>query len=48
MPAATASIQYTRNIRAWLGEPVETTGEPLSVELAPGLISSIFDEYSGR
>ncbi len=25
------------------GEPVEPTGEPLSVELAPGLIESIFD-----
>ena len=25
------------------GEPVETTGEPLAVELAPGLIESIFD-----
>jgi V/A-type H+-transporting ATPase subunit A len=25
------------------GEPVYTTGEPLSVELAPGLIGSIFD-----
>lgn len=25
------------------GEPVEATGEPLAVELAPGLIESIFD-----
>lgn len=25
------------------GEPVETTGEPLSVELAPGLLTSIYD-----
>ena len=25
------------------GEPVETTGEPLSVELGPGLMESIFD-----
>lgn len=25
------------------GESVESTGEPLSVELAPGLIESIFD-----
>ncbi len=25
------------------GEPVELTGKPLSVELGPGLISSVFD-----
>jgi len=25
------------------GEPVETTGEPLSVELGPGLLMSIYD-----
>ena len=26
-----------------VGEPVESTGMPLSVELGPGLLSSIFD-----
>ena len=25
------------------GEPVENTGEPLSVELGPGLLTSIYD-----
>jgi V/A-type H+-transporting ATPase subunit A len=39
-----ASIQvYEETSGLGPGEPVETTGEPLSVELAPGLISSIFD-----
>ena len=39
-----ASIQvYEETSGLKPGEPVETTGEPLSVELGPGLISSIFD-----
>ena len=40
----TATIQVyedTAGIRP--GEPVENTGEPLSVELAPGLLQSIYD-----
>jgi len=40
----TATIQVyedTAGIRP--GEPVENTGEPLSVELAPGLLKSIYD-----
>lgn len=39
-----ASIQVyeeTSGIRP--GEPVETTGHPLSVELAPGLLKAIYD-----
>ncbi len=39
-----ASIQvYEETAGLGPGEPVETTGAPLSVELAPGLIESIFD-----
>ena len=39
-----ASIQvYEETSGLGPGEPVETTGMPLSVELAPGLIESIFD-----
>ncbi len=39
-----ASIQvYEETSGLGPGEPVETTGEPLSVELGPGLIGSIFD-----
>ena len=39
-----ASIQvYEETTGLGPGEPVESTGAPLSVELAPGLITSIFD-----
>ncbi|MDW7677457.1 MAG: V-type ATP synthase subunit A [Bacillota bacterium] len=39
-----ASIQvYEETTGLGPGEPVETTGEALSVELGPGLISSIYD-----
>ena len=39
-----ASIQvYKETSGLGPGEPVESMGEPLSVELAPGLIGSIFD-----
>ncbi|MFY9176577.1 MAG: V-type ATP synthase subunit A [Caldicoprobacterales bacterium] len=39
-----ASIQvYEETAGLGPGEPVESTGEPLSVELGPGLIESIFD-----
>ncbi len=39
-----ASIQvYEETSGLGTGEAVETTGEPLSVELGPGLIGSIFD-----
>lgn len=39
-----ASLQvYEETAGLGVGEPVTTTGEPLSVELAPGLIASIFD-----
>lgn len=39
-----ASIQvYEETTGLGVGEPVESTGAPLSVELAPGLIESIFD-----
>jgi len=39
-----ASIQvYEETSGLGTGEPVVSTGEPLSVELAPGLIESIFD-----
>ena len=39
-----ASIQvYEETSGLGTGEPVESTGMPLSVELGPGLISSIFD-----
>ncbi len=39
-----ASIQvYEETGGVGPGEPVETTGAPLSVELAPGLIESIYD-----
>ena len=39
-----ASIQvYEETSGLGPGEPVETTGAPLSVELGPGLIESIFD-----
>jgi len=39
-----ASIQvYEETSGLGPGAPVESTGEPLSVELGPGLISSIFD-----
>ncbi len=39
-----ASIQvYEETAGLGPGEPVETTGEPLSVELGPGLIEKMFD-----
>ena len=39
-----ASIQvYEETSGLGTGEPVESTGEPMSVELGPGLIGSIFD-----
>lgn len=39
-----ASIQvYEETAGIGPGEPVETTGAPLSVELAPGLLSQMFD-----
>ena len=39
-----ASIQvYEETSGLGTGEKVESTGEPLSVELGPGLIGSIFD-----
>ena len=39
-----ASIQvYEETSGIKTGEPVESTGEPLSVELGPGLIKGIFD-----
>jgi len=39
-----ASIQvYEETTGIGPGEPVESTGEPLSVELAPGIIESIYD-----
>jgi V/A-type H+-transporting ATPase subunit A len=39
-----ASIQvYEETVGLGPGDPVETTGEPLSVELAPGLIEAMFD-----
>lgn len=39
-----ASIQvYEETAGLGVGEPVESTNEPLSVELGPGLISGIFD-----
>src|SRR5690554_3556937 len=39
-----ASIQvYEETSMVGPGETVETTGEPLSVELAPGMISQMFD-----
>ena len=44
MRADKASIQvYEETSGIGPGEPVETTGEPLSVELGPGLIEGIFD-----
>jgi len=40
----TATIQvYEETSGLKPGEPVETTGEPLSVELGPGLLRSIYD-----
>lgn len=42
-----ASIQvYEETSGLGPGEPVESTGAPLSVELGPGLIESIFDGHS--
>lgn len=42
-----ASIQvYEETSGLGPGEPVETTGSPLSVELGPGLISQMFDPAS--
>ena len=39
-----ASIQvYEETTGIGTGDPVETTGEPLSLELGPGLIQSMFD-----
>ena len=39
-----ASIQvYEETSGLTVGDPVESTGAPLSVELGPGLIESIFD-----
>ncbi len=40
----TASIQvYEETVGIGPGDPVENTGEPLSVELGPGLLQSIYD-----
>ena len=40
----TATIQvYEETSGLKPGEPVESTGEPLSVELGPGLLTSIYD-----
>ena len=37
-------FRYMKRRRDWgPGEPVESTGAPLSVELGPGLIRSIYD-----
>lgn len=39
-----ASIQvYEETGGLQIGEPVRSTGEPLSVELGPGLVGSIYD-----
>jgi len=39
-----ASIQvYEETVNIGAGEPVISTGEPLSVELAPGIVSQMFD-----
>jgi V/A-type H+-transporting ATPase subunit A len=44
MRGGQASIQvYEETTMLGPGEPVYTTGEPLSVELGPGLIASMFD-----
>lgn len=44
MHGSRASIQvYEETAGLGTGEPVETTGIPLSVELGPGLIGTIFD-----
>ena len=44
MKGDSASIQvYEETSGLGTGEPVVSTGEPLSVELGPGLIGSIFD-----
>ena len=44
MTGDSASIQvYEETSGLGTGEPVESTGEPLSVELGPGLIEGIFD-----
>ncbi len=44
MHSSSASIQvYEETSGLAPGEPVETTGNPLSVELGPGLISNIYD-----
>lgn len=44
-----ASIQvYEETSGLGPGEPVYSTGAPLSVELGPGLIESIFDAFSAR
>ena len=43
-----ASIQvYEETAGLGPGEPVYTTGQPLSVELAPGLIESNMTEFKG-
>lgn len=39
-----ATIQcYEETSGVTLGDPIECTGDPLSVELGPGLLESIFD-----
>jgi len=44
MAGDTATIQVYEDTNGLKpGEPVETTGEPLSVELGPGLLRSIYD-----
>lgn len=44
MRGSIASIQvYEETSMVGPGEPVETTGEALSVELAPGIMSQMFD-----
>ena len=44
-----ASIQvYEETSGLGTGEPVESTGEPLSVELGPGLIEGISTAFSAR
>ena len=44
-----ASVQvYEETSGLGIGEPVVGTGEPMSVELGPGLIGSIFDGIFGQ
>ena len=44
MTGGSASIQvYEETSGLGTGEPVESTGEPLSVELGPGLLTQVYD-----